>query len=123
MHADAAKPCLAPSSPAWSRDRPSTTPESDNSQAHMQEAGVDEPLRFTATLTDGHTVWALRRACDARPATLYHKEGAVGLLLVSEPIDGDRGCWREIPRGGTLIATSGQPLRLERMDADLALMA
>ncbi len=92
-------------------------------KAHMQAAGVDEPLRFTATLTDGHTVWAFRWACDARPATLYYKEGAAGLLLVSEPIDGDRGCWREVPRGGTLIATPGQPLRLERMDADLAVMA
>ncbi len=92
-------------------------------KAHMRAAGVDEPLRFTATLTDGHTLWAFRWACDARPATLYYKEGLTGLLLVSEPIDGDRGCWREVPRGGTLIAAPGQKLRLERMDDDMATAA
>jgi glutamine amidotransferase len=92
-------------------------------KAHMRAARVDEPLRFTATLTDGHTVWAFRWACDARPATLYYKKGPTGLLLVSEPIDADRGCWHEVPRGGTLIAAPGQPLRLERMDADVALAA
>jgi len=31
MLGDAAKPCLAPSSPAWSRDVPATTPEPDKS--------------------------------------------------------------------------------------------
>jgi len=92
-------------------------------KAHMRAAGVEEPLRFTATLTDGHTIWAFRWACDARPPTLYYKDGAAGLLLVSEPIDADRGCWREVPRGGTLIATPGQALRLERIDTEMVLAA
>ncbi len=90
---------------------------------HMLAAGVEEALRFTAMLTDGHTLWAFRWACDARPPTPYYKDGPAGLLLMSEPIDGDRGCWREVPRGGTLIATPGQVLRLERMDAEIVLAA
>ena len=35
--ADAAKPCSAPSSPAWSRDKPSTTPEPNKSLMHVCE--------------------------------------------------------------------------------------
>ena len=89
---------------------------------HMRAAGVDAPLRFTATLTDGRTLWAFRWACDAKPPTLYYKEGAAGLLLVSEPIDEERGCWNEVPRGMTLVATPGQKPRLERM-AGMALAA
>ena len=89
----------------------------------MRDAGIEEPLRFTATLTDGHTLWAFRWACDAQPPTLYYKEGAAGLLLVSEPIDEDRSRWREVPRGGVLIAVPGEALRLERMDTERALAA
>ena len=92
-------------------------------KGHMRAAGVDEPLRFTATLTDGHTLWAFRWACDAKPPTLYYKDGPAGLLLVSEPIDGERSGWQEVPRGGTLIAAPGQPLRIERAATDLALAA
>jgi len=35
-HADAAKPCWAPSSPAWLRNVPATTPESNKS---LEEKG------------------------------------------------------------------------------------
>lgn len=92
-------------------------------KAHMREAGIEEPLRFTATLTDGHTLWAFRWACDAQPPTLYYRDGPAGLLLVSEPIDEDRSRWREVPRGGVLIAAPGQALRLERLDMETALTA
>ena len=92
-------------------------------KGHMRAAGVEEPLRFTATLTDGRTLWAFRWACDARPPTLYYKQGPAGLLLVSEPIDGDHGCWNEVPRGYTLIATPGEALRLERAEFGMALAA
>jgi len=36
MLGDAAKLCLAPSSPAWSRDVPTTIPEPDKSHNHFQ---------------------------------------------------------------------------------------
>jgi len=35
MRADAAKPCSAPSSPAWLRDGPVTTPEPNKSQPRL----------------------------------------------------------------------------------------
>ena len=87
---------------------------------HMRAAGVEEALRFTATLTDGHTVWAFRWACDARPPTLYFRDQPGGLLLVSEPIDENRTCWQEVPRGGTLVSVPGQPVRVVMAGGEMA---
>ncbi len=89
-------------------------------KAAMRAAGVDEALRFTATLTDGDTIWAFRWACDARPATLYFKQDASGLRLVSEPIDGQRAGWTEVPRGFTLISRRGGPVQLEASMPEMA---
>ena len=84
-------------------------------QAILDAGGVRQALRFTATLTDGHTLWAFRCASDARPPTLYYKPTPTGLLLVSEPIDEGVG-WAEVPRGGTLVCAMGEAPRLDRMD-------
>ena len=78
----------------------------------MRDAGVAEPLRFTATLTDGDTLWAFRWSCDAKPPSLYYKQDAAGLRLVSEPIDGQKEGWVPIPRGATLIARAGAAVQL-----------
>ena len=85
----------------------------------MRGAGVAEALRFTATLTDGETIWAFRWACDARPPSLYYKQDAAGLRLVSEPIDGQRAGWHEIPRGFTLMARRKGPVELSASTVDL----
>lgn len=78
----------------------------------MTVAGVDEPLRFTAALTDGQTLYAFRWACDANPPSLYYCETPNGLVLVSEPIDEELLVWREVPRGCSLIARPGEKLSL-----------
>ncbi|BCM83347.1 class II glutamine amidotransferase [Methylobacterium indicum] len=83
----------------------------------MHEAGIDEPLRFTAVLTDGESLTAYRWACDGRPPSLYWRETATGLAVVSEPIDGLRTGWSEVPKGGTLIARPGQPVQVLGADA------
>lgn len=92
-------------------------------KAHMRAAGVDGALRFTAAATDGHRLWAFRWACDARPPTLYYREQPGGLLLVSEPTDGQRAGWREVPIGGTLVAERGRPARVEVSAPGLACAA
>ena len=89
-------------------------------KAVMRAANIADALRFTATLTDGETLWAFRWACDARPPSLYYKQDSSGLRLVSEPIDGQREGWHEIPRGFTLIARRGALAELEADRADLA---
>ncbi|MGI4953602.1 MAG: class II glutamine amidotransferase [Janthinobacterium lividum] len=92
-------------------------------KSFMRQAGISDPLRFTATLTDGDTLWAFRWACDARPPSLYYKQDASGLRLVSEPIDGQKQGWNEIPRGFTLTARRGQPVELAAGRMELAAAA
>ena len=75
--------------------------------AAMHAAGTTAPLRFTAALTDGTSLWAFRWASDNCPPSLYWRADAAGLTIVSEPIDGIRAGWREVPRGAVLIGTPG----------------
>ena len=75
----------------------------------MQAARIAEPFRFTALLTDGRTLTAFRWACDGRPPSLYYRESADGIVVVSEPIDGCREGWQVVPKGGTLQVTRGRP--------------
>jgi predicted glutamine amidotransferase len=89
----------------------------------MHEAGIDGALRFTAALTDGHMLWAFRWACDAKPPTLYYRQGEAGLLVVSEPIDGQPGGWTAMPVGCALVAEPGSALRTVCMDSRMALAA
>ncbi len=74
----------------------------------MQAAGVPAPLRFTAALTDGARLWAFRWASDGRPATLYWRQDAAGLVVVSEPIDDAADGWNAVPSGCTLVARAGR---------------
>jgi predicted glutamine amidotransferase len=76
----------------------------------MAEADVSEPLRFTAALTDGDDLYAFRWACDGHPPSLYVREADGGLIVVSEPIDGRKDGWREVPKGCSLIARAGRPV-------------
>lgn len=85
-------------------------------RAIMAESGVCEPLRFTAMLTDGETLHAYRWACDAQPPTLYYRQDARGLLIVSEPIDDAREGWHPVQIGCTLVARAGS-LHLECLDS------
>ncbi|HEX4261503.1 MAG TPA: class II glutamine amidotransferase [Acetobacteraceae bacterium] len=76
----------------------------------MDAAGIAEPLRFTAALTDGDTLWAFRWSTDHRPATLYWRLRPEGLVVVSEPLEGAREDWTEVPPGSVLIAAGpGRP--------------
>ena len=75
--------------------------------AIIERAGMKDPLRFTSALTDGETLWAFRWASDDKAPSLYWRETRDGLVVVSEPLDGERGCWREVPQGCTLVAGSG----------------
>lgn len=89
----------------------------------MTNAGIVEPLRFTATLSDGASIWAFRWACDANPPSLYYCETPTGLVLVSEPIDEELLVWREVPRGCTLVARPGQKLQMACVEVPMSLAA
>ena len=89
----------------------------------MAAANVDEPLRFTAALTDGEDLYAFRWACDGCPPSLYVREAKDGLTIVSEPIDGRKDGWREVPKSCALIARAGQPVEIRCLTHDMALLA
>ena len=92
-------------------------------RALMEAAGASEPLRFTAALTDGEALHAFRWACDARPPSLYWREAEGGLTLVSEPIDGRKDGWREVPKGCALVARPGRTVEVRCMNEAMALAA
>jgi predicted glutamine amidotransferase len=81
-------------------------------QALMQQARVTEPLRFTAAVTDGTDIYAVRWASDGRAPSLYWRQTPRNLLIVSEPLDGDRARWREVPQACVLVASPGQPVAI-----------
>ncbi len=89
----------------------------------MREAGVAEALRFTAVLTDGEAFTAYRWACDGRPPSLYYRETGGALVVVSEPIDGRKDGWTEVPRGCTLRAVLGGPAEVSCLDAAMDRLA
>lgn len=82
-------------------------------------AGSCGPLRFTAALSDGETLWAFRWASDACPPTLYFRHRRGGSVVASEPIDSGLPDWDEVPAGSCLIARRGQPVRIVPLDVDL----
>ncbi len=91
-----------------------------NVKRAMREANVEEPLRFTAALTDGDSLWSFRWACDARPPTLYWQDTQGRLVVVSEPIDGHRDDWHEVPKGCTLVARKGAPVAVQCLETAIA---
>jgi predicted glutamine amidotransferase len=86
----------------------------------MQAARITEALRFTAALTDGERFWAFRWASDGRPATLYWREDATGLVVVSEPIDDQVADWHAVPGGKCLTVVPGETLRLSCLETAVA---
>ena len=69
-----------------------------------KRAGVTEPFRMTAILTDGEVLYGLRYATDPIPPSLYWSCEKDALLVVSEPLDSDKLHWSEVPAGALLLA-------------------
>jgi glutamine amidotransferase len=73
----------------------------------MDEHGVCEALRFTAAVTDGRDLHAFRWSCDSKAPTLYWRQEADNLIIVSEPLDDLRDQWTPVPQGHVLSARDG----------------
>ncbi len=80
--------------------------------AVMRRHEIEEPLRLTAALADGHRLFAVRWASDAHAPTMFYGtgsdfwieqgdvrfiEGSGSVIVLSEPLDGVNGSWREVP--------------------------
>jgi glutamine amidotransferase len=88
-------------------------------KAMMRDCEVCEPLRFTAALSNGEDLFAFRWACDDKAPTLYYRETADDLIVVSEPLDSARDCWRQVPQGHALVARRGKALDIRRFEVGM----
>jgi glutamine amidotransferase len=71
----------------------------------MDVAGIDEPLRFSAALTDGQRLQVFRWSSDPLAPSVYYRQSTGALVVVSEPLDDDAsGCWRSLPANHVLEA-------------------
>jgi predicted glutamine amidotransferase len=76
------------------------------------ESASPDPLRFTAALTNGRDLYAFRYAAHDAANTLYFRESAQEVLVVSEPLDEDRRRWTEVPEGHALVAREDEQARI-----------
>jgi predicted glutamine amidotransferase len=86
----------------------------------MDAAGIAEPLRFAAALSDGRSLYAFRYASDQRPPTLYFREADGDVTVVSEPLDGDRDGWRALAPMSALVVDTSGGIRFEDFDVEAA---
>jgi predicted glutamine amidotransferase len=88
--------------------------------------GQQFPLQMTVATTDGETLWAFRYSSEGRSRSLFHSTDISTLraqypdnpvlhrlsddtrLIVSEPLGGLRGAWREVPEGTCVVVRNGQ---------------
>jgi glutamine amidotransferase len=88
--------------------------------------GQQFPVQMTVATTDGDTLWAFRYSSEARSRSLFHSTDVATLraqypenpvlhrlsddarLVVSEPLGGLRGAWREIPESTCIVIRNGQ---------------
>ena len=91
-----------------------------------QRHGVKFPVQMTVATTDGETTWAFRYSTEGRSRTLYHSADVATLrhqypdnpalhvlsddsrLVVSEPLGGLRGAWREVPESTCVVIRGGR---------------
>jgi glutamine amidotransferase len=81
-------------------------------EAERAAAGIEEPLRFTAALSDGGRIVAVRYASDDKPPSLYWRQDQGSVVIVSEPLDGEGQSWNRVPPDHFLIATPDQRVTL-----------
>lgn len=78
-----------------------------------RQHGFETVIRFTASFSDGETLYAIRYATDKAAPTLYYAPiGVDGMCLVSEPLNDDRETWICIP-DGSAVEVSREGIYLE----------
>ena len=77
----------------------------DDTVERMRRAGVTEPLRLCAALSDGQTLLAFRLASDGQPPSLYLRHGPGGSVIASEPLDDCHEGWEAVPPGALVRLT------------------
>jgi glutamine amidotransferase len=76
--------------------------------AEMEAAGVTEPLRFAAAMTDGRSLTVFRWSSDPQAPSVWFRRGGGGLVVVSEPIDDQAEGWQAVGANQVLAADCGE---------------
>lgn len=87
--------------------------------------GIAFPMQGSVATTDGETTWAFRYSTEGKSRTLYHSADISTLrhqypdnpalhelsedtrIVVSEPLGGLRGAWREVPESTCVVIRGG----------------
>jgi predicted glutamine amidotransferase len=88
--------------------------------------GEPFPIQMTVATTDGETLWAFRYSSEGRSRSLFHSTDISTLraqypdnpilhrlsddtrVVVSEPLGGLRGAWREVPESTCVVVRNGE---------------
>jgi glutamine amidotransferase len=89
----------------------------------VQESETEEPIRFTAALSDGKTLYAFRYASNDTANTLYYREYGGDLVVVSEPLDMERSRWIAVPPSHMIVAREGELVKLAPFLAEMPMAA
>jgi glutamine amidotransferase len=79
----------------------------------VHASGTNEPLRFTAALSNGRELYAFRYANNDTANSLYYREAAASVVVVSEPLDRQPGNWKPVPPNHLIVAREHGPVSLE----------
>lgn len=76
--------------------------------------GIDDghPFRFTAALADGRDLYAFRYAANDAANSMYYRQSADGVVVVSEPLDKEHESWTPVPDNSVVIARRDEPLEV-----------
>jgi predicted glutamine amidotransferase len=83
----------------------------------------DEPLRFTAALSNGHDLFAFRYSAHEKANSLYYDASGEEVVIVSEPLDGTPDRWKAVPPGHMVVAQAGRPVEIAPFLAELQIAA
>ena len=89
----------------------------------VNASGTHEPLRFTAALSDGRSLYAFRYANNDTANTLYYREADGNVVVVSEPLDRQPGNWKPVPPNHLIAARAGMPVSLQAFPEAVPLAA
>jgi predicted glutamine amidotransferase len=76
--------------------------------SEVAEIVKDEPLRFTAALSNGHDLYAFRFATNDKSNSLYYDASGDEVVIVSEPLDDTPNRWKAVPPGHMVVARTGR---------------
>ena len=77
----------------------------------VNEDGKRERMRFTTAIANGHDLYAFRFAENDAANTLYFRESAGEVVVVSEPFDKEDD-WTEVPDDHVLVACASRPVEI-----------